>query len=71
MKSILIVVTSLLFFTRCKKTYSCHCYSERRGFIFKEQTYTYKEKHKNDAFVKCTKEFESYADFMGGYCEIK
>ena len=61
----------LLYFTGCKKTYVCHCYSERRGFLYEEQTYTYTEKSKNDAFVKCTNEYKTSANYMGGYCEIK
>ena len=71
MKNLILIVFVLFTMLSCKKTYTCQCYSDRRGYVILQQIYTYNESSKNTAFVKCTSDYESSANYTGGYCEIK
>ena len=71
MKNIFLILIILMSCISCKKNYTCQCYSDRRGFIFLEQTYSYKEQNKSKALSKCNSDYQNSSGYVDGYCEIK
>lgn len=68
----IVFILGLAFFCACKKNYTCHCYSERRGYIIEQYANSYKEKEKSAALSKCKNDYEGSSNYVnGGYCEIK
>ena len=71
MKTLFLFLLGLVSFSSCKKNYTCNCYSDRRGFVELQETYSYKEKEKSKALSKCKSDYENSDNYGYGYCEIK
>lgn len=72
MKDICILLFLSLFFSSCKKEYTCICYKAHH--VYSDEVYrgTVKARNKEKADYKCANDFKNSLSYVApNYCEIK